>query len=177
MSHIIAVSGKSGCGNSTVSRLLAERLGIRLINYTLRNMAVDRGIAFEHLLELASTDEGFDRELDAKQIELAHAADCVIGSRLSMWLLPDAALKVYLWASPEIRAERIQKREGGELSHVLTFTKTRDDRDHDRYLRLYGIDNDDSSCADITINTERFSPSKIASIIVSAALAEASRAT
>jgi cytidylate kinase len=28
----IAVSGKSGCGNTTVSRLLSQRLGIRLIN-------------------------------------------------------------------------------------------------------------------------------------------------
>ncbi|HEY9053576.1 MAG TPA: hypothetical protein VIO60_02025, partial [Rectinemataceae bacterium] len=31
---IIAISGKSGCGNTTVSRLVAKRLERRFINYT-----------------------------------------------------------------------------------------------------------------------------------------------
>ena len=42
----IAVSGKSGCGNSTVSRLLADKLGLKLINYTFHNMAEEAGIPF-----------------------------------------------------------------------------------------------------------------------------------
>lgn len=28
----VAISGKSGCGNTTVSTLLAEKLGVKLIN-------------------------------------------------------------------------------------------------------------------------------------------------
>jgi cytidylate kinase len=35
----IAISGKSGCGNSTVSRIVANRLGLRLVNYTVRALA------------------------------------------------------------------------------------------------------------------------------------------
>ena len=35
----IAISGKSGCGNTTVSTLLSEKLGIKLINYTFRTLA------------------------------------------------------------------------------------------------------------------------------------------
>ena len=35
----IAVSGKSGCGNTTVSSLLARSLGIKLVNYTFRQLA------------------------------------------------------------------------------------------------------------------------------------------
>jgi cytidylate kinase len=32
----IAISGKSGCGNTTVSRMVAEKLGLRFINFTFR---------------------------------------------------------------------------------------------------------------------------------------------
>ena len=55
----IAVSGKSGCGNTTVSRLLAERLGVRLINYTFHDMAKERGIPFEQLCLLAENITAF----------------------------------------------------------------------------------------------------------------------
>jgi cytidylate kinase len=40
----IAISGKSGCGNTTVSTLLAKTLGIKLINYTFRQLAEEKGM-------------------------------------------------------------------------------------------------------------------------------------
>lgn len=39
----VAISGKSGCGNTTVSSMLAEKLGIKLINYTFRQLAAEKG--------------------------------------------------------------------------------------------------------------------------------------
>ncbi|HOX49348.1 MAG TPA: AAA family ATPase [Spirochaetia bacterium] len=165
---IVAISGKSGCGNSTVTRLLAERLGFKVVNYTFRNMAADRGLTLARVLELAGQDDSWDRDLDAHQVELARAGDCVIGSRLAMWLLPEAALRVYLWASPEIRAARIHTREGGSLDEVIAFTRKRDEADRARYRRIYGLDNDDYSEADLTVNTERFGPAEIASILAEA---------
>jgi CMP/dCMP kinase len=168
--RIIAISGKSGCGNSTVSKLLAQSLGVRLINYTFRAMAEDRGIAFEEMLALANADPSysFDRELDAKQVELAREGDCVIGSRLAMWLLPDACLRVYLAGSLEARAARIQAREGDSLAEKLAFTRERDKSDHERYLQVYGIDNDDLSTADLVINTESWMPEAEVEIIIAA---------
>jgi cytidylate kinase len=168
--RIIAISGKSGCGNSTVSRLLAERLGVRLINHTFRKMAEEKGIGFEEMLALANADSNFsyDRALDAKQVELAHQQDCVIGSRLAIWLLPDAALRIYLSGSLEVRAGRIHEREGADLADKLAFTKERDASDHRRYLHIYGIDNDDLSAADLIINTELWLPEAIVEIAVSA---------
>jgi len=41
----IAISGKSGCGNSTVSRIVATRLGLRVVNYTFKDLARDRGMS------------------------------------------------------------------------------------------------------------------------------------
>ena len=108
----IAVSGKSGCGNTTVSRLLAERLGVRLINYTFHDMAKERGIPFEQLCLLAENDSQYDRYLDRRQVELALEGSCVLASRLAIWLLERADLKVYLYAAAKVRARRIARREG-----------------------------------------------------------------
>jgi CMP/dCMP kinase len=168
--RIVAISGKSGCGNTTVSRLLAQRLGFRLINYTFRAMAVARGISFEEMLRLANGDPdyAYDRELDAKQVELAREGDCVIGSRLALWLLPDATLRVYLAGSLEARAERIHAREGDSLAEKLRFTRDRDNSDHQRYLKIYGIDNDDLAPADLVINTELWKPEAEADLIATA---------
>jgi cytidylate kinase len=167
-SSIIAISGKSGCGNSTVSRLVAERLDRRLVNYTFHTMADEMGIPFVKLLEMASADPSYDRTLDERQVAMAHESDCVIGSRLAIWLVRDADVRVYLHASSEVRSERIKKREGGESSAVLAFTKRRDEIDRERYLSIYGIDNDRYDFADLVINTERMTPERIADVVVAA---------
>ncbi|OHD75639.1 MAG: cytidylate kinase [Spirochaetes bacterium RIFOXYC1_FULL_54_7] len=162
---IIAISGKSGCGNSTVSRLLADRLKRRLVNYTFHTMAEEMNIPFEKLLEMASADTSYDRLLDERQVAMAHEENCVVGSRLAIWLVRDAELKVYLHASSEVRAERIRKREGGIPAEVLAFTKKRDGLDRERYLSIYGIDNDRFDFADLVINTERLYPERIVDVI------------
>jgi CMP/dCMP kinase len=172
---IVAISGKSGCGNSTVTRLLAERLGVALVNYTLRNMAMERfpalgeQEALQKVLELARSDDSWDRGLDAEQARRARERDCVIGSRLAAWILPEADLKVYLYGSPEVRALRIHTREGGTQAEKLMITRERDANDHARYLELYGIDNDDYAFCDVVINTERFLPEEIVDIVALAA--------
>jgi len=168
---IIAISGKSGCGNSTISTLLAKRLGIRLINFTFRNLAEERGISLAEVLDLARKDFSWDREVDDRQVRMAREEDCVIGSRLAVWLLPEASLSVYLHASGETRARRIMNREGGKLEEVLAFTQGRDAQDTARYKELYHIDNNEHDFVDLAINTERLGPDEIVDIIEAAAKA------
>lgn len=163
----IAISGKSGCGNTTVSRMLAQRLGITWINYTFRMMAEDKGISFEQLRRLAESDDGYDRELDAHQVMLAREGDCVLGSRLAVWMLEEADLKVFLDASEEVRSQRITSREGGDPSKRMEETRARDAADSARYRRIYGIDNTDTSAADLVIDTEQNTPEEIVDQIIS----------
>jgi cytidylate kinase len=162
----IAISGKSGCGNTTVSRLVAEKLDIPWINYTFRMMAEQMGISFERLRELAEQDDAYDKRLDAHQVELALHGDCVLGSRLAIWLLEDADVKVYLDASAHARAQRIAKREGGSVELKLEQTIERDRKDSARYKRIYGIDTSDVRLADLVIDTEHKSPEEIADEII-----------
>ena len=151
----IAVSGKSGCGNTTVSRLLSERLGVRLINYTFHDMAKERGIPFEQLCLMAENDDQYDRYLDRRQVELALEGSCVLASRLAIWLLEQADLSVYLYASAKIRAGRISRREGTQWRQSLQDIEVRDSRDRNRYLKLYGMDIDNYDFADLVVNTEQ----------------------
>jgi CMP/dCMP kinase len=162
----IAISGKSGCGNTTVSRLVAERLSIRQINYTFHTMADEQGVSFGEMCRMAESDDHWDRYLDRKQVELAMEGSCVLGSRLAIWVLEAADLKVYLTAAPEVRARRIQQREGGTLEDVMAATDERDRRDHARYLRLYNIDTESFQFVDLIIDTERYLPDEIADLIV-----------
>lgn len=163
----IAISSKSGCGNTTVTTLVSKALGYPMINFTFRNLAKERGMDFWQFCRMAETSDEPDREVDGRQVRLAMAQDdCVLGSRLAIWMLKDADLKVYLTASPEIRALRIQKREGGTFEQKLRETCERDKHDSARYLRLYGIDNSDTSVADLVIDTSGIPAESVAALIV-----------
>jgi cytidylate kinase len=164
----IAISGKSGCGNTTVSRLVADMLGIRFINFTFRNLAKERGMSLEEVLLHAAQDDSWDQEVDKRQVNIAREdGGCVLGSRLAIWMLGEADLKVYLEASLETRAKRIVKREGGTIESVTAFTAERDRQDWERYLRIYNIDNDDYGFADLVINADVLDPKGIADLIIS----------
>ena len=163
----IAVSGKSGCGNTTVSTKLAERLGYPMINFTFRQMAKERNMDFWDFCALANRDDNIDKELDRRQIEMALAEEnCVLGSRLAIWMLKEADFKVYLLASDTERARRIAKREGGTIEERLAQTQDRDAHDTERYGRIYGIDNNDTSQADLVIDTEGKTPDEIVDLII-----------
>ncbi|MDC7126515.1 MAG: AAA family ATPase [Spirochaetales bacterium] len=165
----IAISGKSGCGNSSVTSLVAEKLGFEMINFTFRQLAEEKGMDFKEICEKSMTDFSYDRELDKRQVEMASGGNTVLGSRLAIWMLKDADLKVYLTASSEERASRIFKREGGSFDDILAFTKKRDKNDSKRYSTIYNIDNNDYNFADLVICTDRLDQFQVADIIKAAA--------
>ena len=172
----IAISGKSGCGNTTVSQLVAENLGYPMINFTFRTLSEEKGIEFWAFCKMAEESDEFDLEVDKRQVEMALAQpDCVLGSRLAIWMLKQADLKVYLTASSIERARRITQREGGTLSERLEQTQMRDANDSARYLRLYNIDNSDTTVADLVIDTSELEPEQIAALIVKEAKAREKR--
>jgi len=164
---MIAVSGMSGCGNTTVSKMVADRLGLKFINFTFRSLAQEKGIDLKKVLELATKDDSWDREVDSRQVKLAReSGGCVIGSRLAIWMLEEADLKVYLRAGPETRAQRIVRREGGTLKEIAAFTAERDRLDNMRYIRIYNIDNSKYDFANLVIDTDNISPDEIAGLII-----------
>ena len=162
----IAISGKSGCGNTTVSTMLSKALGIKLINYTFRQLAEEKGLTLAEVIEKAKTDDQYDIFVDNHQVELARKESCVLGSRLAVWMLKEADLKVYLYASDDTRARRILNREGGDLQKIMDFTSMRDREDSARYLKLYNIDNNKYDFVDLYIDTASRNPDQIVELIL-----------
>lgn len=164
----IAISSKSGCGNTTVTRTLAEKLGYKMINFTFRQLSEEKGYDFKTFCKMAEENDDIDRELDSRQVEMAMAEkDCVLGSRLAIWMLEEADLKVFLRASAKTRAERIFKREGGSFAAKYKETEERDKHDSARYRRIYGIDNDSpEKVASLIIDTDYRTPEEIVDIIL-----------
>ena len=164
----IAISSKSGCGNTTVSTLLSEKLGYPMVNFTFRQMAQERGVDFWTFCRMAEDDYDIDRELDRRQVEIAmEQKDCILASRLAIWMLKEADLKVYLTATAETRAKRVYTREGGSLEERYKETVRRDENDTNRYKTIYGIDNSKpEECADLIIATDDKTPDEIVSLII-----------
>ena len=164
----IAISSKSGCGNTTVSTLLSEKLGYPMVNFTFRQMAQERGVDFWTFCRMAEDDYDIDRELDRRQVEMAmEQKDCILASRLAIWMLKEADLKVYLTATAETRAKRVYTREGGRLEERYKETVRRDENDTNRYKTIYGIDNSKpEECADLIIATDDKTPEEIVSLII-----------
>lgn len=163
----IAISGRSGCGNTTVSTLLAQKLGVKLINFTFRQLAAEKNLTLAQVIENAKTDDSYDVTVDTRQVELARSESCVLGSRLAIWMLKEADLKVYLIADDVVRAKRILNREGGDIEQIKAFTAMRDSEDSRRYKKLYGIDNGDFEFADMKIDTAKYTPEQIVEQILS----------
>lgn len=164
----IAISSKSGCGNTTVSTLLSEKLGCPMVNFTFRQMAQERGVDFWTFCKMAEDDYEIDKELDRRQVEMAmEKKDCILASRLAIWMLEKADLKVYLTATAETRAQRVYKREGGSLEERYKETVRRDENDTNRYKTIYGIDNTKpEKVADLIIATDQKTPEEIVSLII-----------
>ncbi len=162
----IAISGKSGCGNTTVSTLLSQKLGITLVNYTFRQLAAEKGLTLAQVIENAKNDDSYDKYVDQHQVELAMKESCVLGSRLAIWMLKEADLKVYLFASDETRAGRVYNREGGDLQQIKDFTAMRDREDTGRYKEFYNIDNNDYNFVDIVIDVNNKTPDEIVQVIL-----------
>ncbi|ASJ02503.1 kinase [Thermococcus profundus] len=99
---IIAVTGTPGVGKTTVSKLLAERLGYEYVN--LRDYAVERGIGEmkgdELEVEVDELAYNFERDFKGKNV--------VADGHLSHFL--NADLVIVLRANPKLIAERLKER-------------------------------------------------------------------
>ena len=167
----ITISGLPGSGTTTVAKIVAERLNLKLISAgeIFRQIAAKKGMTLEEFSKYAEENPEIDMLIDKTQRELAEKEkDVVVEGRLSGWMIKDADLKVWLFADAEIRYQRIAKREGKDLSVVKRETKEREEIEKRRYQKFYNINLDDWSIYDLIINSGKFSAEKIAEIIIEA---------
>ncbi len=168
----IAISGHSGCGNTTATTNVGRALNLKIVNYTFRDLARELGLTFDFIHKEAANNLIYDYLTDLTLIRNSCSNEnIVIGTRLAAWLM-NAELRIWLHAPLEARAQRISHREseiGSNYEQILYKTLKRDEQNRKRYLRLYGLDIDDHSDFDVTINTEKLTADQVSSLIVAAA--------
>jgi len=174
----IIISGMASSGKSTLAKMLAEHYNIEYVcggdmlkeiakregyNPTENWWETEEGVEF---LKKRQNNEEFDKLLDKLLIERAEKGNCVITS----WALPwiwGKGIKIWLKASPEVRAKRMAKRDDMPFEEALKYIKTRDEENRKLYKKLYGYTLDkDLDVFDLVINTDDLKPEAIKDIVV-----------
>lgn len=168
----LTVSGPPGGGKSTTAANLAEHYGLEHVSGgdIFRSLAAERGLTLAELNARAETDESIDVDLDRRLQRVASERnDVVLESRLAGWLAGDAAdFRFWLDAPMAVRAARIADREGEDVDAVRAATERRERSEAHRYETYYGIDIGDRSIYDLAVNTARWSPEGVLSILAAA---------
>lgn len=166
--NIITISGKPGCGKSTVAKILSSELGYRVMSSgeRFREIAKSHGMDIVDFVAnyLPNHDE-IDLEVDQYFVDYVKSNDdLIIPTRVVGHLLKRNGVNpfnVYLYADEDIRIDRIILREGGSDSiSVKSDLDSREKFENLKYSRIYNIDINDLSVYNLVIYTH-FLPSKL----------------
>jgi len=163
---IITISGLPGTGTTTVALLLKEKTQLPYV-YTgdiFRKLAQQHNMTLEAFGAYAEKHPEIDKQLDAQQLNILKRDDVILEGRLAGWIAYQneiPAVKIMLTADISIRAQRIVKREGGEIEKRAQEIRKREQSENNRYMNYYNIDASDLSIYDIIIDTSNLTPDEI----------------
>ncbi|MDG5777282.1 AAA family ATPase [Haloarculaceae archaeon H-GB2-1] len=169
---LLTVSGPAGSGKSTLAASLADALDYEHVSGgdIFRSLADERGLTPLELNRQAEEDDQIDRDLDRRLRDIAREEDdLVLESRLAGWMAGEYAdLKLWLDAPLDVRAARIADREEKAVEQAREETRARADSESLRYEEYYGIDIEDRSLYDLTVNTARWGPEGVLELVTTA---------
>ncbi len=162
----IAISGLTGVGKTTVSEIVAKKLNVAHITFSMKVMAEKMNISLIELQEIAKKDHNIDKKFDEIQLkEIEEVKDFVTSTWLGPWLAkPD--FSVWLKTDDSIRFVRICEREKISLEKAKKYVLKKDEQNFERYMNIYQIDIKDHSMFDLILDTTELTPEQVANKII-----------
>jgi cytidylate kinase len=171
---VICISGMTGSGKSSVAKRLAEKYGLSYFSGgdALRILAQEEGYNSDlrgwwetveglNFLKQRMSDLAFDKKIDEKLLELAAEGNIVLDSWTIPWLLKEG-FKVWLEASPEVRAKRVVTRDHISIEEALKALTEKDERTREIYKTLYGFDlGHDFTPFNLVLSTDELDPDDV----------------
>lgn len=169
----ITIGGLPGTGTTTACRSLERITGLPYVyaGQIFRDMAKERKMTLEQFGRFCEEHPAMDRSLDDRQLELLRGPPLLLEGRLSGFLAHRERLvahKVWFTCDPWVRAERIVKREGGEVEDRMAEMRRREESEKKRYVAFYGYDPADLSVYDQVVDTTRLTPQQVVEAVLSA---------
>jgi cytidylate kinase len=171
---VICISGMTGSGKSTVAKKLADKYGFDYFSggNALKALAQEEGYDSDvtgwwetaeglKFLQQRMGDPAFDKRIDEKLLELAEQGNVVLDSWTMPWLLKDG-FKIWLEASPQVRAKRVVTRDDISIEEAIEAMKEKDEKTRQIYNRLYGFDlGNDLSPFNFVLATDELDPDEV----------------
>lgn len=170
----VVINGDLGSGKSTVSMLLARRLGVRRVSVgdVYRDMAAHRGMTALELNLHAELDDKIDHYVDRLQSDLALSGETVVVDSRLAWFFFRDALKVHLVTDPVVAAHRVLERPADAVEGYRSVAQARrrlaerSASERERFLKRYGVDKTRLGNYDLVCDSSRATPDEIVAAIV-----------
>jgi cytidylate kinase len=171
---VICVSGMTGSGKSTVAKRLADKYGLDYFSggNALKTLAQEEGYNPDvtgwwetaeglKFLQQRMEDPAFDKRIDEQLLELAKQGNVVLDSWTMPWLLNEG-FKVWLEASPQVRAKRVMNRDSISIEEAMKALTEKDEQTRQIYKSLYGFDlGNDLSPFNLVLATDELEPGEV----------------
>lgn len=169
----MTISGPPGSGTSTAAKLVSPRLGLEYLNTgaIFRQMAVEYKMSLAEFGTYVAAHPEIDRQLDARQVELARKGGIVLEGRLAGLLAQRekaGAFTLYIGADVHERARRCSSRDGNDPEEGARLMAEREALERQRFLELYHLDLEDTSGYDLVIDSGKYRPEEVCEMVVTA---------
>ncbi|MBI4174326.1 MAG: cytidylate kinase family protein, partial [Candidatus Aenigmarchaeota archaeon] len=170
---VIVISGKPGCGSSTVARLLSEKLSLGHFSvgdynksHSRAKREADRSI---DVWKGVGAKKKFHLDSDKLARKMADEGNIVIDGKLSVRMLKGHYdYGIWLTAPKKTRIERYAKRDRVDFRTAARKLKEKESLERNNWKRIYGFDYfTQEKEANIVIDTGDKSPDEIVELIIS----------
>lgn len=171
---LLTISGLSGSGKSSTAKGLGKELGFPTVDIG----QIFRAMAAKHKMDVvafgpfAAKHPEIDKQLDAAMIRRAKKhKNIIMQGRLSGWMTKREgleAIRIWIAASPKVRAMRVAKREGIPFKKAASDMAKRDRDNRNRFKQTYGLDLNDLNLYDIVVQTDNLTVEEVVSCLVTA---------